>query len=174
MCKCFSDLCGDHIVNYSEIYNKTRMWVNTGRKKSPKKSSSGHHRTTLSRYIFTSEACIDNRKKNLLSSNISSTFPQYRELRPTSSWDRSGSLGHPCKFQRLSLLGSVTARHSSIGRQRNFKLCGVEQRVPPIFGRAAITLGIGPQSSPSIFFFPRLILAVADWMSTILPHMLWP
>jgi len=24
------------------------------------------------------------------------------------------------------------------------KLCGIEQRVPPIFGRAAITLGIGP------------------------------
>jgi len=22
--------------------------------------------------------------------------------------------------------------------------CGIEQRVPPIFGRAAITLGIGP------------------------------
>ena len=38
-------------------------------------------------------------------------------------------------------LGSVTARHSSSGRQPN---CGVEQRVPPIFGRAAITLGIGP------------------------------
>ena len=26
-------------------------------------------------------------------------------------------------------------------------LCGVEQRPPPIFGRAAITLGIGPYSS---------------------------
>jgi len=26
-------------------------------------------------------------------------------------------LGHPCKFQRLSRLGSVTARHSSSGRQ---------------------------------------------------------
>ena len=26
-------------------------------------------------------------------------------------------------------------------------LCGVEQRAPPIFGRAAITLGIGPYSS---------------------------
>jgi len=27
----------------------------------------------------------------------------------------------------------------------------------------------------SIFFFiPRLISAAADWMSTILPHMLWP
>jgi len=24
------------------------------------------------------------------------------------------------------------------------KLCGVEQRAPPIFGRVAITLGIGP------------------------------
>jgi len=23
-------------------------------------------------------------------------------------------------------------------------------------------------------FFPRLISAVADWMSTILPHMMWP
>ena len=27
------------------------------------------------------------------------------------------------------------------------KLCGIEQRAPPIFGRAAITLGIGPRSS---------------------------
>jgi len=27
------------------------------------------------------------------------------------------------------------------------KLCGVEMRAPPIFARAAITLGIGPQSS---------------------------
>jgi len=27
------------------------------------------------------------------------------------------------------------------------KLCGDEERAPPIFGRAAITLGIGPHSS---------------------------
>jgi len=27
------------------------------------------------------------------------------------------------------------------------QICGVEQRAPPIFGRAAITLGIGPRSS---------------------------
>ena len=26
----------------------------------------------------------------------------------------------------------------------------------------------------SFFFFPRLISAVADWMSTILRHMVWP
>ena len=31
------------------------------------------------------------------------------------------------------------------------KLCGVEQRAPPIFGRAAITLGIGPHSSLLLF-----------------------
>jgi len=40
-------------------------------KKSPKNSPSGHHRTTLSGYIFATTARIDNRKKNL-SSNISS------------------------------------------------------------------------------------------------------
>ena len=37
------------------------------------KLPSGHHRTTLSGYIFATTACIDNRKKNLLSSNISPT-----------------------------------------------------------------------------------------------------
>jgi len=48
-----------------------RLTGNTGHKKSP----SAHHRTTLSVYIFVIEAHIDNRKKNLLSSNISSTCP---------------------------------------------------------------------------------------------------
>jgi len=40
-----------------------RLAENTGRKKSPKNSSSGHHRTTLSGYIFATKAHIDNRKK---------------------------------------------------------------------------------------------------------------
>jgi len=44
----------------------------------------------------------------------------------------------------FSYIGSVTARHSSSERQPN---CGVEKRAPPIFGRVAITLGIGPHSS---------------------------
>jgi len=42
--------------------------------KSRKKSPSGHYPTTLSGYIFATNACIDNRK-NLLSSNSSSTCP---------------------------------------------------------------------------------------------------
>jgi len=45
---------------------------------------------------------------------------QYGELRPTNGWDRFGNLGHPSKFQLVSHLGSVTARHSSSGRQPNF------------------------------------------------------
>jgi len=43
----------------------------------------------------------------------------YGELRPTSGWDRFVSLGHPSKFQRVSLLGSVTAQPNcgvNIGR----------------------------------------------------------
>jgi len=50
----------------------TRLAENTGRKKIAKKSPSQHHRTTLSGYIFATKAHIDNQKKNLLSSNISS------------------------------------------------------------------------------------------------------
>jgi len=45
---------------------------------------------------------------------------EYDEHRLTSGWHRFVSLGHPCKFQRVLHLGSVTARHSSIGRQPNF------------------------------------------------------
>jgi len=45
--------------------------ANTGRKKSP----SRHHRTTLSGHIFATKACINKLKKNLLSSNTSSTCP---------------------------------------------------------------------------------------------------
>ena len=41
-------------------------------------------------------------------------------LRPTSGWDRFTSLGHPCKFQQLSHLDSVTARHSSSERQPSY------------------------------------------------------
>ena len=45
---------------------------------------------------------------------------QYGELRPTNGWDRLAGLGHPIILQRVSRLGSVTARQSSSGRQPNF------------------------------------------------------
>ena len=72
----------------------TRLGENTGRKKSPK-SPSGHHRTTLSGYIFATKAHIDNRKKLVKQQYVLQMSPQYGELRPTSGWDRFVSLGHP-------------------------------------------------------------------------------
>jgi len=46
-----------------------------GTQKIAKKSLSAHYRTILSRCVFATKAHIDNRKKNLLSSNISPTCP---------------------------------------------------------------------------------------------------
>jgi len=43
--------------------------------KSRQKSPYGHHRTTSMGYIFATKARVDNRKKNLLSSSISSRCP---------------------------------------------------------------------------------------------------
>ena len=87
-----------------------RLAENTGLKKSP----SGHHRTSSWGYIFGTKACIDNRK-NLLNSNISSTCPDMVNFGLLTA-----SLEHPCKFQRVSRLSSVTAWQSSSGRQPNF------------------------------------------------------
>jgi len=85
----------------------------------PKKSPSGHHRTNLSRYIFATKAHIDNREKSVKQQCLPDLSSQYCELQPTSGWDLLASLGHPCKFQQVSRLGSVSARHSSSGRQTN-------------------------------------------------------
>ena len=127
--ECMSEMCS------------TRLAGNIGRKKSP----SEHHRTTLSGCISATKARIDNRKKLTKQQYVIHICPpQYGELRPSSGWDLFASLGHPSKFQRVSHLGKVTARHSSRGRQPNFAAL---TRAPPIFGRAAITLGIGPHSS---------------------------
>jgi len=94
----------------------TRLAEGTGRKKSP----FWHHRTSLSGCIFAAEACIDNRKKLVKHRYLLHTSSEYGELRPTSGWDLLASLGHPYKFQRVLRLGSVTAWHSSSGRQPNF------------------------------------------------------
>ena len=57
-----------------------------------------------------------------------------------------GSLvsGTPVNFNDFRILAALLHITLVVG---SAKLCGVEQRSPPIFGRAAITLGIGPHSS---------------------------
>jgi len=47
----------------------------------------------------------------------------------------------PVNFNRFRVLAVLLHGTLVVGVS---KLCGVEQRAPPIFGRAAITLGIGP------------------------------
>ena len=85
-----------------------------------KNSPSGHHRTTLSGYIFTTKVHVDIGKKLVKQQYLLHMSSQYGELRPTDGWDRFASLGHPCKFQQVSRLGSITARLSSSRRQPNF------------------------------------------------------
>jgi len=52
-----------------------RLAENTGHKTSPKNRNLGTIAQLCQGYIFATKACIDNRKKNLLNSNTSSTCP---------------------------------------------------------------------------------------------------
>jgi len=119
----------------------TQLAGNEGPKKSSK-TPSAHHCTTLSGYIFATKAHIDNWKKKLLKQQyLPHMSSKYGELWPTSGWDLLASLGHPCNFQRVSIFaallhGIVVVGVSQILRHWTYIEC--------IFGRAAITLGIGP------------------------------
>jgi len=62
-------------------------------------------------------------KKLIKQQYLLHTFAQCGELRPTSGWDLLASLGHPCKFQRLSRLDSVTVATSLNGSQPNLARC---------------------------------------------------
>ena len=92
----------------------TALWKYRTQKRR-QKSPSGHHCTTRSGYIFATKARIDNRKKLVKQQYLFHMSSQYGELRPMNGWDRLTSLGHPCKFQVVSRLGSVTARHLVVG-----------------------------------------------------------
>jgi len=109
---------------------------------------SAHHRTTLSGYILATKAHIDNRKKNL-SSDISS-----RCSRDMVNFSLLAAEIGPVVWapQLISTAFASWQRYCTVLQQwTSAKLCGVEQRAPPIFGRAATTLGIGPHSSFNLF-----------------------
>jgi len=109
-----------------------------------KKSLYGHHRTTLSGYIFATKARIDNRK-NLLSSNISFTCSHN-----TVNFGTLAAEIGPVVWGTLQIstcFASWQRYWTALQYWATAKLCGVDQRSPPIFGRAAITLGIDPHSS---------------------------
>ena len=85
-------------------------------------------------------------EKNLLSSNISSICPHNMvnfgliaaEIDPVV-W------GTPANFNEFRVLATLLYGTPILGISHT--ICGVEQRAPPMFGRAAIALGIGPHSS---------------------------
>ena len=99
------------------------------------KSPSRHHRTTLSGYIFATKARIDNRKKTLLSSNISPTGP-YNMVNVSLLAAEIVSLvwGTPANFNGFHVLAALLhSQTAALNRGRQLYLA-----------RAAITLGIGP------------------------------
>ena len=76
-----------------------------------------------------------------------------------------------CVLQVLcSPIGSVTARHSSSGREPNFAALSTGRH---LFGRATITLGIGPHSS-FVCFRAICQLYLHVWMVTFEWNDLWP
>jgi len=72
------------------------------------KSPSGKNLTTLLGYIFATKASIDNRKKNLLSSNISSTCPHNMvNLGPLGAAIISLVWGTPANFNAFRILAAL-------------------------------------------------------------------
>ena len=97
----------------------TQLAGNTGHRKSP----FWHHRTTLSGYVFATEASINYRRKLVIWQDLLQMSSRYGELWPTNRWDLMASLGHPGKFQRVLHLGLVTAPTSLSGGEPNFTRC---------------------------------------------------
>ena len=128
-----------------------------------------HHCTTLSIYIFATKAHIDSRKKLVKQQCL-----PYMSSHPHNMVNFSplvaeiGSLvwGTPANFNRFRILAALLHSTRVVG---SANLCLVEQRTPPIFGRAAITLGIGPHSSVR---FSLLSTTVSDWQGRM--SLKWP
>jgi len=98
----------------------TWLAENTGRQNYAKKSPSAHQRTTLSGYIFTTKACINN-QKNLLNSNISSTCPHnmlnFSPLTAEIDWRVWGT-------QQISKgFASLLRYCTDVAQRRSAKLC---------------------------------------------------
>jgi len=124
---------------------------------------------TLSGYIFVTKARIDNRKK-LSNSNISPTCPYNMVIFGLLAaqivsllW---GTMANFNEFRVLAPLlhGTLVVGVSETLRRWTEGATNIRQG-----GHHA-----GNSSSFFFLFFPRLMSAVADWMSTILPHMVWP
>jgi len=126
-----------------------------------KNSPFAHHSTTLWSYIFATKAFIDNRKKLVKRQYLSHMFLQYGELRPTIAETDWRVWGTPANFNRFRVLAALLDGMLVVGVSQTLRRWTETQ---PIFGRAAITLGIGPHSSYHYFTFhlqSQVVLSVA-------------
>jgi len=142
----------------------TRLAENTGRKKSP----FWHHHTNLSGCIFAAEACIDNRK-NVLNSNLFYTCPHNMVNFGLLAAEICRRVWEtPANFNGFRVLAALL---------HGIPVLGVSQTAALNTGRHLYSAG-----RPSrwalvhivVSFFPRLISAASEWMSTILRHLVWP
>ena len=69
---------------------------------------------------------------------------------PLSAKIGSGVWGTPANFNGFYVLAALLHGNQVVSVA---KLCGVEQRAPPVFDRATITMGIGRHSSFLLFYF---------------------
>ena len=114
-----------------------QLAANAGPKKSRQKSPSGHHPTTLSGYIFATDACIDNQKKNLLSSNISPTCPHNMvNFGPLAAEIVSLVWGTPGNFNGFRILAALlhgtlvvdVSQTAALNRERHLYSAGRPSR----------------------------------------------
>jgi len=81
------------------------------------KSPYAHHRTTLSGYIFTNKARINNRKNPVKRQHLLHMSSRYGELWPTNGLNLLASLGHPNGFRVL------LCNCTDIAKRCSTKLC---------------------------------------------------
>ena len=116
-------------------------------KKSPKIAISAPSHNFVGLYLR-NQGIYRQSEKNLLSSNIFSTCPHNMvNFGPLTAEIVSGVWGTPTNFNGFCILAALL---HVIQQWALAKLCGVEQRAPPVFGRATIRLGIGPHSSQQL------------------------
>ena len=97
------------------------------------KSPSGHHRTTLSDYSFATKARIDNRKKNLLSTQCPYNMVNFGLL---AAEVVSLVWGTPANFNGFRVLAALLHSHTAaLNRRRHLYSAGRPSRW---------RLGIGP------------------------------
>ena len=119
----------------------TQLAGNAGPKNSPKNRHLGTI-AQLCRAISSQLRHISTIGKNLLGINISCTCPHNMVNFGLLAAETFRYFGAP--LQISTGFASLQRYCTALQYWPSAKLCGVEQRAPPIFGRAAITLGIGP------------------------------